>query len=497
MSNFSQFFPASSGGGGGEGIPPVGGLLAIDQDGSFTSDPATNYTITYGGGTFLRTGITVPDSLYPSVPNGSRTTGITYPYSQITREVVPLGINEITLATEATTSTSVYRKSFMDYDNDRMIYMVLQLRNSTVGPTIQYIDLNTRAVTLVSLTAIEALLPGTQPIQEIVSLGNNTGDNAAFGGEPGWAFINSSGIVFTDFDFNIATGFGSSGLVSGANLSNSTDGKGAYVAKAARADSKGGVSWVIGDKFLLIIGRNSSTGIENSRYVKMATGQTMQGAYKNFFGDMPSNTMDNIIKYPMVDPVDYRVPVDGDNSVLFTSFVYAPTTYRLRRAQTDSTTATPSAFITTTFSDSFGFLEPTSSGFTSLAGCFGNPTTASAGKLSAYYILNETGADRQLLVEVMGPIYSDGAPLLTYDQTASAAQFPQPANYYLGYQEAIYANIGPITSIPRTVRKAKGDIYIAIEGAPKPSPDSKDGRSLSLLDNPRNPYLIPLYLRVD
>ena len=97
----------------------------------------------------------------------------------------------------------------------------------------------------------------------------------------------------------------------------------------------------------------------------------------------------------------------------------------------------------------------------------------------------------------MGPIYSDGAPLLTYDQTASAAQFPQPANYYLGYQEAIYANIGPITSIPRAVRKVKGDIYIASEGAPIPSPDSKDGRSLSLLDNPRNPYLIPLYLRVN
>jgi hypothetical protein len=491
MGNFSNYFPIPSSG-GGEGIPPVGGLLAIDQDGSFTSDPATNYTITHGGGTFLRTGITVPDSLYPSVPNGSRTTGITTPYSQIVREVVPLEINEITLATEATTTTTVYRKSFMDYDNDRMIYMVLQRFNSTVGPTIQYVDLNTRAVTSVSLTAIEALLPGSQPIQDIISLGKNTGDNAAFGGEPGWAFINGSGVVFTDFDFNIATGFGSSGLVSGANTSNSTNNRGNYVAFSTRAGSRDGVSWVSGDKFLIIV--QSGFG---GRYIKMSTGQTFAGNYHTSIGDLPSDGANQFAKYPMVDPVDYRVPVDGDNSVLFTSFVYAPTAYRIRRSQTDSTPTTPTTFVTTTFSDSFSFLETTSTGFTSLAGCFGNPTTASAGKLSAYYILNETGADRQLLVEVMGPIYSDGAPLLTYDQTASTAQFPLPSNYYLGYQEAMYANIGPITSIPRAVRKVKGDAYLTAEGAPVPTPDAKDGRSLSLLDNPRNPYLIPLYLRVN
>ena len=47
------------GGGGGGGSQP-GDLVAINQDGTATNDPTTNFIIDYNGGKYLRTGITIP-----------------------------------------------------------------------------------------------------------------------------------------------------------------------------------------------------------------------------------------------------------------------------------------------------------------------------------------------------------------------------------------------------------------------------------------------------
>lgn len=248
--------------GGGGGSQP-GDLVAINQDGTATNDPTTNFIINYNDGKYLRTGITIPtvstsantypENILPTMLSPSGT-----PDSQLLgNENVITGISNIVRSTveiqagtalTRLTSSGVTTNSFASYlipfgGDDTHIYSgfyhplaagrgIYITNKSTGAMTHHEFPFGSSTPAALSSSARLSYVMGKGLLADkiLVAFGNSST-------ESGLMVINKSGTVDTSFN----AGLFSSGVYkqTGSGSSNPL-----YYAQAVNANSKRWTGWM-------------------------------------------------------------------------------------------------------------------------------------------------------------------------------------------------------------------------------------------------------------